>query len=321
MYRRFLEQAAGTALEPFAGMLVERSLRVWNEQPHGELPRWRQAIGGLPVSAPEPIGLCGNEVGVGNPVSAERQEAIRRGLMELHPWRKGPFRIHGVQIDAEWRSDLKWGRLAGHIAPLRDRLVLDVGCGNGYYAWRMRGAGARLVVGIDPTQLFIQQFEAIRHFLGGEHPVHLLPLGIEDLPGGMGVFDTVFSMGVFYHRRSPIDHLMELRGLLRSGGQLVLETLVIAGGAGEVLVPADRYAKMRNVWFIPSPATLVAWLARVGFRDPRVVDITPTRATEQRATEWMRFESLADFLDPDDPGRTIEGHPAPVRALVLAESP
>ena len=321
MYRRFLEQAAGTALEPFAGELVERSLRVWSENPHGELPRWQRTLAGLPLLPPESIDLSSGQVGVGGMVSTELQAVIRQGLLELHPWRKGPFHIHGVHIDAEWRSDLKWSRLAGHIAPLQDRLVLDIGCGNGYYAWRMVGAGARLVIGIDPTQLFIQQFEAIRHFLGDAHPVHLLPLGIEDLPGGMAVFDTVFSMGVFYHRRSPIDHLLELRGLLRSGGELVLETLVIAGGAGEVLVPADRYAKMRNVWFIPSPATLVAWLARVGFRNPRVVDISPTRVTEQQATEWMRFESLADYLDPNDPNRTIEGHPAPTRALVLAENP
>ncbi|MBU0500220.1 MAG: tRNA 5-methoxyuridine(34)/uridine 5-oxyacetic acid(34) synthase CmoB [Gammaproteobacteria bacterium] len=321
MYGRFLEQAADTALAPFAEGLAGRSLRVWNETPHGELPRWRRVIEGLPRLSQGSAVLDRDRVGVEGDVSTELEQAIRQGLMELHPWRKGPFQIHGVQVDAEWRSDLKWSRLAAHIAPLRDRLVLDVGCGNGYYAWRMRGAGARLVVGIDPTQLFIQQFEAIRHFLGNAHPVHLLPLGIEDLPGGMAVFDTVFSMGVFYHRRSPMDHLLELRGLLRSGGQLVLETLVIAGGEGEVLVPAGRYAKMRNVWFIPTPATLVAWLVREGFRAPRVVEVTPTTPQEQRATDWMRFESLADYLDPGDPGRTVEGHPAPARALILAEAP
>ena len=56
-------------------------------------------------------------------------------------------------------------------------------------------------------------------------------------------------MGVLYHRRSPIDHLLELKGCLQTGGELVLETLVIDGGLGEVLVPENRYAKMRNVWF------------------------------------------------------------------------
>lgn len=322
MYDRFLAHAAETALAPFAAELAERSMQVWRDTPHGELARWRQAIEELPRLDGGVIDLTTDAVGIGGvAIDAATQSTIEQGLMALHPWRKGPFQIHGVCVDAEWRSDRKWARLAGHISPLHDRLVLDVGCGNGYYAWRMVGAGARLVVGIDPTQLFLMQFEAIRRFLGDDYPLHLLPLGIEGLPAGMGVFDTVFSMGVFYHRRSPMDHLLELRGLLRRGGELVLETLVIEGREGAVLLPADRYAKMRNVWFIPTPATLVAWLARVGFRHPRVVDVTFTTPQEQRATVWMRFESLADYLDPNDPGRTIEGYPAPRRALVIAENP
>jgi tRNA (mo5U34)-methyltransferase len=148
--------------------------------------------------------------------------------MALHPWRKGPFCIQGVHIDTEWRSDLKWDRLAGAIAPLAGRLVLDVGCGNGYHGWRMLGAGARLVMGIDPTLLFVLQWMAINRYLG-RNDLAVLPLGIEDLPDDLGGFDTVFSMGVLYHRRSPIDHLMDLHRLLRPGGELVLETLVLEG--------------------------------------------------------------------------------------------
>ncbi|MES9846545.1 MAG: tRNA 5-methoxyuridine(34)/uridine 5-oxyacetic acid(34) synthase CmoB, partial [Candidatus Sedimenticola sp. 6PFRAG5] len=151
--------------------------------------------------------------------------------------------------------------------------------------------------------------------------VYHLPIGIEHLPANLRAFDTVFSMGVLYHRRSPIDHLMELKACLRQGGELVLETLVIEGGDGEVLVPAERYAKMRNVWFIPSPETLVGWMKRCGFYDVQIVDVTDTSTDEQRATGWMRFESLADYLDPTDPSRTVEGHPAPRRAIIVATSP
>ena len=240
--------------------------------------------------------------------------------MQLHPWRKGPYEICGLTLDSEWRSDWKWSRLQGAIDPLEGRLVLDVGCGNGYHAWRMAGEGARLVIGIDPTQLFIQQFEAMRHFLGARHPVQVLPLGIEEFPPDLQTFDTVFSMGVFYHRRSPFSHLAELKGCLRPGGQLVLETLVIEGGPGRVLVPESRYAKMRNVWFIPTPETLIDWLGRAGFLQIRLIDVTPTTTGEQRSTPWMRFESLADFLDPSDPGLTVEGHPAPRRAILTART-
>ena len=232
------------------------------------------------------------------------------------PWRKGPFTLHGLTIDTEWRSDWKWDRVLPHLAPLTHRTVLDVGCGSGYHLWRMRGAGAEFVVGIDPSQLFYSQFSAIKHF----HPdpnVHLLPIGIDEMPE-LKAFDTVFSMGVLYHRKSPIDFLQQLKNQLRPGGQLVLETLVVAGDANTVLVPGERYAKMRNVWFIPSCAALLGWLSRVGFQQATVVDLNVTSLDEQRKTDWMHNESLVDFLDPTDHSKTIEGYPAPLRAVITA---
>lgn len=288
---------------------------------HGDLAGWQAVIAGLPSLPSDDVRLDEDCVRVGddNSVTQEQRALLTNALQRLHPWRKGPFSIHGVQINAEWRSDWKWNRLKDRIADLAGRRVLDVGCGNGYYAWRMCGAGADTVVGIDPTLRFVAQYQALRHFLG-EHSTYVLPLALEDLPAGLGCFDSVFSMGVLYHRRSPFDHLQRLRECLRPGGELVLETLVIEGSEQAVLLPRGRYAQMRNVWFIPSPAALVLWLERSGFRRVRVVDVTPTSLQEQRSTPWMRFHSLQDFLDPQQPGQTVEGLPAPVRAVLIAES-
>jgi tRNA (mo5U34)-methyltransferase len=194
-----------------------------------------------------------------------------------------------------------------------------VGSGNGYYAWRMVGAGARLVLGVDPSLRVVCQYLALRHFFG-DQGAFVLPLAFEELPQPVAGFDTLFSMGVLYHRRSPLDHLLGLRRWLRPGGELVLETLVAGQGENRALVPRDRYAQMRNVWFIPSPESLLTWLRRCGFRRPRLVDVTATTSEEQRSTDWMRFHSLRDFLDPEQPSRTVEGLPAPVRAIVVAEA-
>lgn len=215
------------------------------------------------------------------------------------PWRKGPYSLYGINIDTEWRSDWKWERVLPHLSDLTGRTILDVGCGSGYHMWRMIGAGAHLAVGIDPTQLFLCQFEAVRKLLGNDQRAHLLPLGIEQLPA-LEAFDTVFSMGVLYHRRSPLDHLWQLKDQLAPGGELVLETLVVEGDENTVLVPGDRYAQMRNVYFIPSAAALKMWLEKCGFIDVRIVDACVTSTEEQRRTEWMTTESLADFLDPQD---------------------
>ncbi|MBP6682857.1 MAG: tRNA 5-methoxyuridine(34)/uridine 5-oxyacetic acid(34) synthase CmoB, partial [Halioglobus sp.] len=219
----------------------------------------------------------------------------------------------------EWRSDWKWDRLAPAIDDLAGRRVLDVGCGSGYHCWRMLGAGAAEVIGIDPTPLFVLQYWALRKYLQRDE-VWVLPLGIEQLPAKLQAFDSVFSMGVLYHRRSPLDHLLELRDCLRPGGQLVLETLVIEGGPGTSLVPEGRYARMGNVWFLPACDTLLGWLRKLGFVDCRLVDVGATSTDEQRSTDWMRFQSLADFLDPADRSKTVEGYPAPRRAIVTARA-
>ena len=313
----FLEQRG---CQRWVSALTGQIEAAFDRDRHGDWPMWREVLAQLPSLTPERVVLdqpCVQAVGACSP---EVRDLIEHALRQLHPWRKGPYEVVGVSIDTEWRSDLKWDRLAGAIQPLTGRTVLDVGCGSGYHAWRMLGAGARQVIGIDPTLLSVIQFLAIRHFMG-VHPVDVLPVGIDDVPTNLRCFDSVFSMGVLYHRRSPLDHLLELKGCLRSGGELVLETLVIEGAAGEVLVPEDRYAQMRNVWFIPSPLTLEGWLKRCGYRQIRLVDVTRTTAEEQRSTDWMRFQSLPDFLDPRHPELTVEGLPAPRRAIFVAESP
>jgi tRNA (mo5U34)-methyltransferase len=319
-YRGLAEAFPEPSFRPWLERLPSQLERAFGSGGHGDWPRWQAALRRLPKIESARIDLDADAIRIEGGEGRAERSLIEAPLRELHPWRKGPFTLHGVHIDSEWRSDLKWRRLESRIRPLAGRTVLDVGCGNGYHGWRMLGAGAQRVVGIDPTLLSVAQFLAIRHF-AGDFPLHVLPVGIDEVPPGLRAFDTVFSMGVLYHRRSPLDHLLELKGCLRPGGELVLETLVIEGGEGRALVPEGRYAQMRNVWFIPSCPTLEGWLKRCGYRAVRLLDSAPTTALEQRSTDWMRFQSLPDFLDPADPGRTVEGLPAPRRAIFLAESP
>jgi len=307
--------------ESWVGQLPGQLSNAFNNSKHGDLARWQADIDKLPTMANIARIPDADTIQIGQEADLPHggKLQLEQPLKGLQPWRKGPYRLFGLDIDTEWRSDWKWRRLQNHIAPLKHRLVLDVGCGNGYHCWRMLGAGAKMVIGIDPLLLNVMQFQAIRK-LYGEAPVFVLPLGAEDLPANLKIFDTVFSMGVLYHRRSPLDHLLELRDCLRPGGELVLETLVIDGDLGEVLVPEDRYAQMRNVWFIPSCASLASWLKRCSFTNIRVIHVTTTSTEEQRSTAWMHFQSLKDFLDPTNPQLTVEGLPAPKRAIILANS-
>ncbi len=315
--------------EPWQEILPAQISRIFKQREHGKQKEWQTILGNLPSLKASEVDFNKDTVRIGLPqdCTSIEQLQLEATLQQLHPWRKGPYELFGVQIDTEWHSDWKWQRIQPHIAALKNRSVLDVGCGNGYHMWRMLGEGARLVIGADPSQFFLIQFHTIKHFVSlydqtQNLPLHIVPFKSEELPAftrtykGLG-FDTVFSMGVLYHRLSPIDHLKELKSFIRSGGELVLETLIIEGDDANVLIPEDRYAKMRNVWFIPTSALLIRMLERVGFINVRIVDINRTHIEEQRSTAWMTFESLADFLDPNNPNKTIEGYPAPTRAVVV----
>ena len=289
-------------------------------QPHGDMPRWLAAVSGLPDIEAKLNASQGRICLAAADGDELEPDAISSHLRQLMPWRKGPFDIFGVEVDTEWRSDWKWQRIAPHISSLADRMVLDVGCGSGYHCWRMWAEGARLVLGIDPTLLYFFQYLCLKRYALSA-PVWYAPVRLEEMPLGSQAFDTVFSMGVLYHRRSPLDHLAELYSALRPGGELVLETLVVEGDINTVLMPADRYAAMRNVFFLPATDLLELWLRRSGFVDVRTVDICVTNVAEQHSTEWMTFQSLPDFLDPADSSRTIEGYPAPRRATLIARRP
>ncbi|UTW07055.1 tRNA 5-methoxyuridine(34)/uridine 5-oxyacetic acid(34) synthase CmoB [Pseudomonas benzenivorans] len=311
------QKLAGTPLQDWSAGLpgqIDAKLAIG----HGDLQRWYGAVEALPALRVEHQELL-QRFSFDGPCDERSRAALKNALQGLIPWRKGPFELFGVQVDSEWRSDWKWQRVAPYL-DLAGKRVLDVGCGNGYYMWRMLGAGADSVVGIDPNWLFLCQFLAMKHYLP-DLPAWHLPLAFEELPARLQGFDTVFSMGVLYHRRSPIDHLLDLKDCLVKGGELVLETLVVEGDAQQVLVPEDRYAQMRNVWFLPSVPALELWLRRAGFDEVRCVDVSMTSVDEQRATEWMRFQSLPEFLDPADHGRTVEGLPAPTRAVLVARKP
>jgi tRNA (mo5U34)-methyltransferase len=285
---------------------------------HGDYSRWSKALELLP----EVEGVTIHPDDVVRVISHDKvvdKANVRTALQALCPWRKGPFEVFGVHVDSEWRSDMKWQRVLPHISSLQGRKVLDIGCGSGYHLWRMLEQGAELALGIDTSPLFAFHFAAIKRYTP-ESQAFYLPAGIGDMPEHMASFDSVFSMGILYHRKNPLAHLQRIKTLLNEGGEVVLETLVVDGDAQTCLIPDGRYAKMRNVWFLPSVAMLSLWMKRLGFKDVRCVDINVTSSKEQRVTDWMRFESLADYLDPHDSSKTIEGHPAPKRAILIAHT-
>ena len=304
-------------LHLLANDLEQIILKKKQELIHGDLEKWSKAIQLLPQkTTKKPIlnlsTISINGVGLTN----KEKDITKKSLKILNPWRKGPFLIDDIFIDSEWKSNIKWNRIKNMTSPLNNKTILDVGCGNGYYSLRMIGDGAKLVIGIDPSILFMMQFKAIMNFMG-DIPVYLLPLKLSELTNNQPFFDTVFSMGVLYHQKSPYIHLEQLYNSLKSGGELVLETIVFPKSKNFRNSGKERYAQMRNVWHIPNTEELISWIKKAGFKDIIKSSLYKTSINEQRSTPWMTSHSLIQALDPDNHNLTIEGYPAPHRIIIV----
>ena len=285
---------------------------------NGNIPKWSQAIDTIDALPKGKVALKQPYISINQ--DGIDSELLMEALHKLIPWRKGPFMINGLALESEWDGDMKWQRITKHIKPLENKLVLDVGAGNGYFTIRMAMEGAKRVLGIEPFLLFNYQFRAIKSMIKSPLNALLLPVKLEDIPK-KPIFDTIFSMGVLYHQRDHMAHLSQLKEMMAPDAELVLETLVVEDPEDCILVPKGRYAQMRNVYSIPSIKTLKSWLNDANFNNARVVDVSTTTTEEQRKTPWIgeNGASLEDFLDPLDDSLTIEGYPAPVRAIVLCE--
>ncbi len=311
------------AVEALVAAINKRKIR------HGDLPRWRAALESLPPRDAGPVHVRDGRVCVGNAgmgtssskaSGSDEQEQLRKALLQFCPWRKGPFQIGDVFIDTEWRSDLKWDRVLPSLSSLQGRHVIDIGCGSGYHLWRMREAGAASALGVEPMLLYKYQFDVVQAYTQ-DPVVHCVPLTLEQLPDTLLACDTIFSMGVLYHAADPHAHLEALHARLRANGECVLETLVLndINASDTELTLTGRYARMRNIKLLPSVERVLRWMRDAGFLSPTAVSIETTRCTEQRRTEWMPYESLEQALDPNDRTLTVEGLPAPCRAVFVAK--
>jgi tRNA (mo5U34)-methyltransferase len=306
--------------ESLISILEER--RLWLErslyQPIRELGSFFQER-----PSPLPLNFSPDVITIGkeNDLDPEHRKHLLLLLKQLIPWRKGPFSIAGINLEAEWRAEKKWYRLLPYIDSLEDKCVLDIGTNNGYYMFRMLSQKPKLVLGIDPQPLWHFQFQALQHFCQIPSLHHEL-FEADHLPLFGKTFDTIFYMGISYHHRHPIGHLERIRDCLKKNGQLILETMCIPGDEPLCLFPEDRYAGMKNVWFIPTISALTNWLKKTHFYDIKIFDISRTDHDEQRSTDWCPppRHTLKDFLHPTNPLLTKEGHPSPLRVCLSARA-
>ena len=254
-------------------------------------------------------------VGSNDDLTQEEYEVIVKTAKSLIPWRKGPFKVFGLEIDSEWQSNIKYNLIRPYFN-LKDKVVADIGCNNGYYMFRMLEDKPKRLIGFDPSPLTLHQFEFINHFVKSDIVYEML--GVEHLEFYNHKFDFIFMLGVLYHRPDPVGTLKSLARGLNSKGEILIDTFMIDGDEELCLTPNKRYSKIPNIYFIPTIPALKNWLERAGFENIEVLATTVTTSEEQRKTPWSFDQSLEDFLDENDKTKTVEGYPAPKRVYVKA---
>ena len=313
-YLTFMPTADHAAVKKLRSRLQERLL----QEKKGFL-RFREPMESLAGIVAQSVDFTQDAVRIGEreELSAEDFAKVEAAMRAFMPWRKGPFQVFGIDIDAEWRSCRKWDRVLPVLPSLTGKVVADIGCNNGYYMFRMAQHGPAAVLGFEP---FVQHYFAF-HALNGladQENLHIEPFGVEDIGLFPACFDVIFLMGIIYHRISPVEMLRDLKRAIRPGGPLIVESQAIPGEMPVALFPDKTYAKVPGTYFVPTAPCLMNWLKRAGFTGIELFAQHPMSHEEQRRTEWMTFESFSDFIDPENPGLTIEGYPAPWRIYVKA---
>jgi tRNA (mo5U34)-methyltransferase len=289
----------------------------WVNQNKKGFLRYRTPYQQLAQYQAKHVDCIGDTIVIGQPdeINKLQRQQITDNLKVFMPWRKGPFSVFGTEIDAEWRSERKWQRVMPVLPDLKDKVVADIGCNNGYYMFRMAPSHPRLVLGFEPSVQHYYCFKALNS-MAGCTKLDINLLGIEHLHLFAACFDVVFLMGIIYHRPSPVDTLRDIITALKPGGTLIVESQAIPGEEPFALFPEKTYAKVPGTYFVPTGSCLCNWMQKAGFTDINLFCTHPMSAKEQRKTDWMLFESYSDFLDPDNPSITTEGYPAPCRVFV-----
>lgn len=129
--------------------------------------------------------------------------------------------------DLETRLDILLNRFSNPLE-LKDKLVLDIGCGPGYFSIEAKRRGAR-VISADISINFLRYLLFNRSFLnkrfnldnGKEKFLCVLIDGTEAAVKS-NCFDIVIASEMIEHTSSPEDVLCEIYRILKPGGVLLL---------------------------------------------------------------------------------------------------
>ena len=165
------------------------------------------------------------------------------------------------------------------LKPRAGERILDIGCGDGTYDYRIAGRGAR-VVGLDIDRRKLSR--AARHHI--RRGVVFLDAHAEAIPVKSGSFDAVVSLCVFEHLPNDDQVLAEAYRILRPDGRLLL-TLDSLSRPDVPEGWRNRLRKKHSVCQFYTVPTIELKLRQQGFRLTRSRYIMSARL-DMRLIRW-----------------------------------
>lgn len=163
----------------------------------------------------------------------------------------------------------------------KNKIVLDIATFDGMFAFEAEKIGAKKVIATDCLYNSLDNFLFCRQILNSKKTkpfFNISPYNLSDrldvffqedfsnkLKNYYRKFDIVQHFGLLYHLKDPMISLAEARNVLRTGGNLIIETDVILNKNESVMVfnGLPNNSRLRNnvsVWWAPTKKCLFEML-------------------------------------------------------------
>lgn len=159
-------------------------------------------------------------------LSKDKEDKIISKINELAPWFHNIELANGIFTNPKSDYPLdRWKIVEPELpASLDNKICLDVGCSSGFFSFKLRGKGAKKVVGIDGGEqaLAIDQAKFAKDVLEMDR-IDFRKLNVYDVDQLNIQFDYTLFLGVFYHLRHPLLALDKLRKVTKE--KMIFQTI------------------------------------------------------------------------------------------------
>jgi SAM-dependent methyltransferase len=202
------------------------------------------------------------------------------------------YRYSGTGTLARQMSNSRTSQAIARVTTFNGKRVLDVGCGDGIFTLEFVGAGAALVVGIDPAANAVASAERRAAAAGLADRVRFRAENVYDLEGSAERYDIAVLRGVLHHVPDPERAVAAVASV--ASEVVILEP----NGYNPVLKLIERLSAYHRLHEEQSyrPRIIDAWLAKAGKKraDRQWINLVPLFCPDAAARLLKLAEPLVE---------------------------